>query len=411
MRILVLQELAGDVTLRAQSDGLSDERYANGERSPDDWRIRQVDPAAQRALDLALDLKMKGPGVEVTLIHLGPEDAERWMRDEAARGCDGALRVWDGELAGAGTQVKALMLAAAARDCGFDLVLAGAVSVSSASGQLGVLTAGHLGVPCVTRACAVEPAGASGPDSLVVARALAGGYRERVAVTLPAVVTVVPSAEPPAHVAALSGLLRAQAEEIPVWDLALLGVSREALQAAARPMRAGALRAPRPRWRPIATPDQSAPAFERILQLVAGTVHRRQAHVVRGTPDEIAAEIVATLSREGWLDHLRADTDRCRRPERWRSRAARRAVIPLRYRLRGRVRLTGSSGAPPRRVRLAARGAPPRRPLGAAPRDDGRRRRGRRARRRPRHGPGARGATVRVLPQPRPSRRRARPAR
>jgi electron transfer flavoprotein beta subunit len=298
-------ELAGDVALRAQSAGLRDERFANAERTPDDWRIRQVDPAAQRALDLALDLKKKAPGTEVTLVHLGPDGAEQWMRRESARGCAGALRVWDAELAGAGTRVKALVLAAAAQGSGFDLVLAGAASLSSAGAQLGVLVAAHLGAPCVTQACTVEPDSDAGPDALVVARALAGGYRERVAVMLPAVVTVVPAAEPPAHVAAVPDLLRWQREEIGVRDLAQLGVPRERLQAAARPLRRCALRAPHPRGKPIAAPDQSAPAFDRVLQLVAGTVQRRQAQVVHGTPDEIAAEIVATLSREGWLDHLR----------------------------------------------------------------------------------------------------------
>ena len=80
MRILVLIELAGDVELRAQSDGLGDERFANAERAPGDWRIRQVDPGAQRALDLALGLKAKAMGTEVTLVHLGPAGAEHWMR-------------------------------------------------------------------------------------------------------------------------------------------------------------------------------------------------------------------------------------------------------------------------------------------------------------------------------------------
>jgi electron transfer flavoprotein beta subunit len=307
VRILVLLELAGDVTLRAQSAGLRDERFANAGRAPDDWRIRQVDPAAQRALDLALDLKRGAPGTEVMLFHLGPGDAEHWMRREAARGCDGAVRVWDGELAGAGTHVKALALAAAAQGSGFDLVLAGAASLSSAGGQLGVLAAGHLRAPCVTQACAMEPGDDAGRDALVVTRALAGGYRERVAVKLPAVVTVVPAADPPAHIAALPDLLRWQTEEISVRDLAQLGVPREAVRAAARPLRPGALRAPHPRRKPIAAPDQSAPAFDRVLQLVAGTVRRRQAHVVHGAPDEIATEIVATLSREGWIDHLLGD--------------------------------------------------------------------------------------------------------
>ena len=308
MRVLVLLELAGDAVLRAQSDGLTDERHASGERRPHDWRIRQVDPAAQRALELALDLKVKRPDTEVTLVHLGPVAADQWLRDEAARGCDGALRVWDAELAGAGTQVKALVLAAAARGRGFDLVLAGAESLSSAGGQLGVLVAAHLGVPCVTQACALEVGEDAAPHELVFTRALAGGYRERGAVSLPAVVTVMPSSDALAHVAAVPELLRWQTAQVPAWDLALLGVPREELRAAARPLAAGGLRAPRPRRKPIAAPDQSLPAFERVVQLVAGTVQRRRARVVRGMPDDVVAEIVSTLGREGWLDHLRENS-------------------------------------------------------------------------------------------------------
>lgn len=309
MRVLVLMEQAGEAALRAQSAGLTDERFANEARQAYDWRIRQVDPAAQRALDLALGLKTQKPGAEVTFVHLGPDDAVAWMRAEAARGCDAALRVWDDDIAGAGTQLKALALAAAAQARGFDLVLAGAASLSSAGGQLGVLVAAHLDVPCVTLATAVEPPSDTRPGEIVVIRALAGGYTERVAISPPAVVTVLPGLEPPAHVAALSDLLRWQTDDIPVWDLALLGVAPERVRAAAQPLRPGALRAPRPRCRPIQKPDQGAPAFDRVLQLVAGTVRRRQARVARGTADEIAAEIVAALDREGWLSRPRRGVD------------------------------------------------------------------------------------------------------
>ena len=60
MKVGVLQGLTGEVALWAQSDGLSDERYASGPCPDGDWRIRQVDPRRRRALDLALDLKACG---------------------------------------------------------------------------------------------------------------------------------------------------------------------------------------------------------------------------------------------------------------------------------------------------------------------------------------------------------------
>lgn len=311
MRILVLEELSGDGAQRAQSVGVRDERRANAERAPDDWRIRQIDPAAGTALDVALDLKAVLPEVRVTLVHLGPADAVHWMRDELARGCHSAVRVWSDEVAGVGTQAKAVVLAAAARASGFDFVLTGAVNATSAGGQLGVLLARHLGVPCVTQASSAVPAPSAGapadPDRLIVTRELARGFRERVAVMLPAVVTVAAAASPARHVASLRDLLHAQESVIAVWDLAELGVPRETIRRADAALRAGDTRHPRPKHRYISAPDQSAPAFDRILQLVAGSVQRREGRVVRGTADEIAAEIFAALRRDGWLDHLGPD--------------------------------------------------------------------------------------------------------
>ncbi len=76
-------------------------------------------------------------------------------------------RLGRGAGAAAGAAGKALVLAAAAQAAGFDLVLAGAAGVVDAGGQLGVLLAGHLGVPCVTQAVGVAVA-ADG-------RGLAGG--------------------------------------------------------------------------------------------------------------------------------------------------------------------------------------------------------------------------------------------
>ena len=56
----------------------------------------------------------------------------------------------------------------------------------------------------------------------------------------------------------------------------------------------------------IAAPDAAAPAFDRILQIVAGSVRRRAGRVVQGTDEQIAEEIFDCLVREGWLDHLRS---------------------------------------------------------------------------------------------------------
>jgi electron transfer flavoprotein beta subunit len=310
MRVVVLQELAPEAALQEQAVGVSDERQANAARPPDDWHIFRVDAAAAGALRVALRLKADRPETEVVLMHLGPPDAVHWMREEAARGCDAAIRIWDEELALTGTEGKALVLAAALRSHGADLVLTGTTSAGSAGGQLGVLLARHLGVPCVTEACRlVRPRdegldqGSSAP-ALQVTRDLARGYRERDAVVLPAVVTVVPD-DGAEELASLPRLVEAQEREIPVWDLATLGVAADQLREAGRALCPGTLQPPRPPLQPLPAPDASAPAFDRILQIVAGSVRRRAGRVVRGTDDQIAEEIFDCLLREGWLDHLR----------------------------------------------------------------------------------------------------------
>ena len=311
MRVLVLQELTAEVALQEQAVGIRDERQANAGRASDDWHIARVNPADAHALAVGLGLKADHPGTEVVLMHLGPADAVHWMREEAARGCDAAVRVWDDELALAETRAKALVLAAAVRSHGADLVLTGTSNATSAGGQLGVLLARHLGVPCVTNASRVAcPSRADveadpAAPALHVTRDLSRGYRERVAMALPAVVTVVPG-DDAGELASLPSLLRAQESDIPVWDLATLGVGEDQLRKAGQALRPGDLRPPRPPMRHIAAPDASAPAFNRILQIVAGSVRRRAGRVVQGTDEQIAEEIFDCLVREGWLDHLRS---------------------------------------------------------------------------------------------------------
>ena len=197
--------------------------------------------------------------------------------------------MWSEELGGAGAAGKAVVLAAAAQAAGFDLVLAGATGVLGGSGQLGVLVAEHLGVPCVTQALGVAALPEEGCAE--IARGLDRGFRERVAARLPLVATVSagpsPREEAPASPSAFTRL-RAQSREIPVWDLADLGVPLAQVRgrrgsAALRRPASGA-----PRLHTIAAPDSSLPAFERILKLVEGSVKRREGRVVRHSDVETA---------------------------------------------------------------------------------------------------------------------------
>lgn len=302
MKILVLLEVGADVRVPPQLDPSSG-------RVREEWLVRRPDAVCERALALALKLAAGEIGAEVTAVHVGPALGEPWLRRALAAGATRAVRVWSEELAGAGAAGKAVVLAEAARAARADLVLAGTRGAVDASGTLGVLLAEELGLPCVTQVEAVASAADGTTRGLELTRALERGYRERVAAPLPLVVTVAPppgDADAPPVPSAFARL-RAEAADIPVWDLADLGVPVARLRAAEEALRAGPCTPARPRLHPLAAPDSSLPTFERILKLVEGSVKRREGRVVRQPVEQTVEEIFEVLRAEGWLDHLCAD--------------------------------------------------------------------------------------------------------
>jgi electron transfer flavoprotein beta subunit len=301
MRVLVLLGEGADVRVPPPRDPRSG-------RVREEWLVREVDPASARALDMALAQKSTGVATEVTVIHLGSETTETYLQQALARGCDRAIRVWDEQAAGLRAAGAAAVLAAAAQAAGFDLVLCGAAGVVDAGGQLGQLLAARLSVPCVTQAVEISGVG-SANGGIEILRDLDGGYRERVHAALPLVVTVSP---PPAGSGSLAmpvvsarAFLAAQQCDLPVWDIADLGVPFEDVRDVERVLTYGDVQPRHPRLMPIAAPDPALPAFDRILKLIQGTVKRREGRVVRESPEVVAEEIFTTLRDEGWLDHLR----------------------------------------------------------------------------------------------------------
>ena len=132
-------------------------------------------------------------------------------------------------------------------------------------------------------------------------------------------------------------MLAALEQDIAEWTLADLGVVPGTVREADRPLEYGLARSRQPRLHPVAPPDPTLPAFDRILALVQGSVKHREGRVVRRPADEVAQDVFEVLRDEGWLDHLRPAA----RPPTERAIP----VIPLEYRLRESVRLeAGDAG-------------------------------------------------------------------
>jgi electron transfer flavoprotein beta subunit len=175
-------------------------------RSPE---FCELNPYDRPALEIALNLR-EAHG-EIALI------------ETMALGVDRSILLCDSALAGSDTFATATALGAAIKKLApFDLVLFGIRAADSDTGQVGPQTAILLNLPLVTWAYSIEPA----ENELFIERR-ADGFRERYALSFPAIVTVHHGAVQPRDVG-LHGIESAfAAPKVEYWNLKALGLSPE----------------------------------------------------------------------------------------------------------------------------------------------------------------------------------------
>lgn len=268
----------------------------------DQWNVFHLNPADRKAIDIALTVKESLSNTHITVVHLGPAPAERWIRDGLALGADEGLRIWEDSLDGCSVESKAFIFAEVAKILGFDLILTGSGSDDAMHGQTGFLLASHLNVPVIGSVMDVTANREGG--TVTALRTLSKGYRETVKCGPPLVITVE-AGEGSGHYASLPGLLSAYERDIPCWDLAEIGIPAAMICEKNGLLSVGPLRFPKPRPKTLPAPDYRLPAFERIRKLLEGTVKLRAGKVVKDDEDGLTEELFQVLLNEGWLDHLR----------------------------------------------------------------------------------------------------------
>jgi electron transfer flavoprotein beta subunit len=173
-----------------------------------------VNPFDENAVEAALQLK-EANGGKVTVICMGPPQAQEALRHTIAMGADEAILLCDGAFRGSDTLATSYTLAAAVRKIGeVDLILCGKQAIDGDTGQVGPGLAERLGIPQVTFAIGLEVA-----DGKLRARRVLDDFYEVLEVKLPAVVTVVKQINEP-RFPAMRNLLKAKRAPITTWTLA-----------------------------------------------------------------------------------------------------------------------------------------------------------------------------------------------
>jgi electron transfer flavoprotein beta subunit len=254
----------------------------------------RLDRGSAMALQQALEIKAATAGTEITVVSIGPERVEGYLRDALALGADKAARLCEGEPA-ATPYRKARLLAGAAALWGADIVLTGARSLDTGHGQVAALVAARLGWPCVTGVVSLEyEAERAG---LVLVRDIGRGEREKVRCQLPAVAGFRGEGKLP--YASLDKLIESKSTEVARLTAADLGVPGTELKS--EPIRVSGPVFPRPRLRKAPPLDSSLPAFERILQLLQGGISKRRGLMLTGDSEAMVDSLFELLKEAGAL--------------------------------------------------------------------------------------------------------------
>ena len=256
----------------------------------------RLNPGDTRALAMALDIKshLASADTSLTVVSIGPERVEKYLRQALSLGTDKAVRIWGEDFLGLSPYQKAKLLYAHVSLDGPDLVLTGAKSMDTGNGQVGQLLAARLGWPCVSDVIGLETDRESG--NIRVTRDIGRGKREILECPLPAVVTVKGDITCLPY-APLDRLIESVQGEIEVLSPADLNITPAGLRE--EPARITALMAPRPRPQKVATPAGSLPAFERILKLLEGGISKRRGKMLKGNTEELAGQLYELLVTEG----------------------------------------------------------------------------------------------------------------
>jgi electron transfer flavoprotein beta subunit len=179
------------------------------------------------AVEAAVQLTEAGGG-EVTVMTLGDEEAEDVLRRGLAMGAGKAVHLCDEAFEDGDPAATARALAAAIKDQGFDLILAGVQSADLGQAATGVLLASELGWPHATMAIDIEPAG----SEVVVTRELENNTSEKVSLPLPAVITVQSGINQPRYVS-IMGIRKVRKMTIETMEADDLGLDENQVGAAA----------------------------------------------------------------------------------------------------------------------------------------------------------------------------------
>ena len=170
-----------------------------------------INPDDKSGIEAALKLRDQLPGSTVTVVSMGPAQAEMALREALSMGCDEAVLVSARQFGGSDTLATANILSAAVKKIGYDLIITGRQAIDGDTAQVGPQLAERLGIPQASYVEHVEP---EGDTSVIVMRQFEDRYH-KLRLKFPCLLTVIKGQEEPRYMT-VRGIVEAAQKKVTV---------------------------------------------------------------------------------------------------------------------------------------------------------------------------------------------------
>jgi len=201
-----------------------------------------INPFDAYAIEEAVRLKERFGG-KVTVITMGPPQAENALKEAISLGCDEAILVSDRKFAGSDTWATSYTLSTAIRKIGdFDIIICGKQASDGDTAQVGPCISTHLDIPQVTYVKKIEDIS---EKKAKVERMTEEGY-DILETPLPCLFTVVKEINTP-RLPSLKGMMKAKSAKITKWTAEDIDADAKSLGLDGSPTRVVKIFSPPPR--------------------------------------------------------------------------------------------------------------------------------------------------------------------
>ncbi|MFH1791437.1 MAG: electron transfer flavoprotein subunit beta/FixA family protein [Candidatus Omnitrophota bacterium] len=226
-----------------------------------------INPFDTYAIEEGVRLREKHGG-KVTVISMGPPQAEDALREAISVGCDEAVLVTDRRFAGSDTWATSYTLAQAIRKLkDFDLILCGKQASDGDTAQVGPGISTHLNIPQVTYVRKIEEIS---KDKARAERLTEEGY-EIIETSMPALFTVVKEINEP-RLPSLKGKMKAKKAMILKWNADDIECNINDIGLDGSPTRVVKIFTPPPRGTGEILHGEAHEAAARLVDLIKGEV-------------------------------------------------------------------------------------------------------------------------------------------